>query len=191
MTTPFNFQSFPLLETPRLRLRALTQADAEATIAIYGSPEVLAYLNMEPVTTHEQAIGLIDWFTGAYERHDGVQWAFTLRETGQVIGTGGTYAWDQSDRHVDIGYHILPSHWGQGHATEATRAMLGWCFDALKVHRVQADCTDGNLGSERVLLKCGFQVEGLWRESCWEHGRFVNIKQFGLLEHEFRRNQSP
>lgn len=188
MTPHFNFETFPDLLTPRLHLRALTHLDADAIIAIYGSPQVLAYLNMEPVTTHEQALGLIDWFAGNYTRQDGVQWAFTLRGSGQVIGTGGTYAWERGDRHVDIGYHILPSHWRQGYATESTRAMLGWCFGALAVHRVQADCTEGNLGSEGVLLNCGFQVEGIWRERCWEHGRFVNIKQFGLLEHEFRRD---
>ena len=39
--------------------------------------------------------------------------------------------------------------------------------------------------SERVLLKCGFKLEGIWRESCWEHERFVDIKQFGLLRREF------
>jgi ribosomal-protein-alanine N-acetyltransferase len=185
MAPSFDFSTFPLLETPRLTLRPLSHADAEAIIAIYGSPQVLAYLNMEPVTTREQALGLIDWFSGNYDQGDGVQWAFTLRESGQVIGTGGTYAWERGDRHVDIGYHVLPAYWGQGYATEATRAMLGWCFATLDVHRVQADCTDGNLASERVLLKCGFQVEGIWRERCWEHGRFVNIKQFGLLAREF------
>lgn len=93
--------------------------------------------------------------------------------------------WDRQNRHADIGYHLLPSHWGKGYATEAARAMIRWCFANRDLNRVEADCTDGHTASERVLLKCGFKVEGLWRERCWEHRRFVDIKQFGLLRHEF------
>ncbi len=97
----------------------------------------------------------------------------------------GAASWDRDNRHIEIGYHILPSLWGQGYATEAAQAIIGWCFENLDLHRIQGDCTDGNIGSERVMLKCGFKAEGVWRESCWEHGRFVDIKQFGLLRREF------
>jgi RimJ/RimL family protein N-acetyltransferase len=183
MTNIFDFSIFPILTTRRLRLRQLTPDDAGAIMAIYGAPEVLRYLNMPPLDTPEKALGLLEWFDNNYQRHEAVQWAITLDSA--VIGTCGTYAWEQSDRHVDIGYHIVPAQWGKGYATEAARAMIRWCFEHLDVHRVQADCTDGNLGSERVLLKCGFKAEGIWRERCWEHGRFVDIKQFGLLRREF------
>jgi [ribosomal protein S5]-alanine N-acetyltransferase len=186
MSAIFDFSSFPVLTTQRLHLRPLTHDDADDIIAIYGSPDVLRYLNIPPTDTVEKAIGLIDWFTNNYDSHDGVQWGFTLHGDNRLIGTGGTYAWDRENRHVDIGYHIVPTHWGNGYATEAAHAIIGWCFEHLDVNRVQADCTDGNMGSERVLLKCGFKVEGIWRESCWEHGRFVDIKQFGLLRREYR-----
>lgn len=185
MAEIFDFSSFPTLSTARLRLRQMTHDDAAAVIAIFGAPEVLRFLNDDPVDTHEKAVSFIDWLNSLYDQHKAVQWGITLREDDHMIGTCGTYAWDRDNRHVDIGYHIVPSHWGQGYATEATRAMLRWSFEHLDVHRIQADCTDGNLASERMLLKCGFQVEGLWRESCWEHGRFVDIKQFGLLRREF------
>lgn len=180
----FDFSVFPELTTDRLILRALTHADAEAMRVLFSDPQVLEFLNNEPTDTLEQAIGLIDWLNGQYDRHNGVNWAIRRRADDRFIGQGGCYAWDREDRKVDIGYHVLPEFWGSGYATEATRAILHWCFDALEVHRVQADCTEGNIGSERVMLKCGFRHEGTWRESCWEHGRFVNIKQFGLLRHE-------
>jgi ribosomal-protein-alanine N-acetyltransferase len=186
MTTPFDFSTFPELTTPRLILRQLTHADAEAMMRIFGDPAMLAYLNIDPVTTPEKAVGLIDWLNGPVSGNSGVQWAFALRTTGEVIGTGGAAAWDPENRKVDIGYHIAHAHWGHGYATEAARAMIGWCFDALNAHRVQADCTEGNIASERVMQKCGFTYEGTWRENCWEHGRFVNLKQYGLLVHEYR-----
>lgn len=177
---------FPILTTERLSLRPLTHADADAMIAIFGSPDVLRFLNNDPVQTHDQAIGMIDWLNAQFTENQTPNWAITLHGDESVIGQCGTYAWDRDDQHVDIGYHMLPSQWGRGYASEAARAVIDWCFGALGVHRVQADCTEGNLASERVLLKCGFSLEGIWRESCWEHGRFVNIKQFGLLRSEWK-----
>jgi len=185
MKAVFDFTTFPILTTERLRLRQLTHDDADAMIVLFGSPEVLRFLNQPPVDTHDKAIGLIDWLNSHFEKQEAVTWAITLHDDDRLIGTCGNYAWDRSNRRVDIGYHVVPSHWGHGYAAEATHAILRWCFDHLDVHRIQADCTDGNLASERVLLKCGFTVEGIWRESCWEHGRFVSIKQFGLLRREY------
>ena len=192
MSTAFDFSSFPILTTQRLRLRPLREEDAGAIQALFGDPRILRFLSQPPSDTPAKALELIRWLQGHYDRHydrhEAVQWAITLRDANQLpdrmIGTCGAYAWDRENRHVDIGYHILYEHWGQGYATEATRALLDWCFANLDVHRIQADCTDGNIASERVLLKCGFRLEGIWRESCWEHGRFVDIKQFGLLRRE-------
>lgn len=185
MQTPFDFSTFPILTTERLRLRQITHEDAEGMMAIFGDPAVLRYLNHEPKDTPEKAIGLIDWLADNYRKQEGIDWGITLHGADRLVGMCGAYQWDRSNRRIDIGYHIVPAHWGRGYATEAARAITGWCFEHLGVHRVQADCTDGNIGSERVLLKCGFTVEGIWRESCWEHGRFVDIKQFGLLRREF------
>jgi RimJ/RimL family protein N-acetyltransferase len=128
---------------------------------------------------------MIDWLAGSYQQQEGIDWGITLHGDDRLIGMCGAYQWNRSNRRIDIGYHVRPAHWGHGYATEAARAIIDWCFQNLDLHRIQADCTDGNLASERVLLKCGFTVEGIWRESCWEHGRFVSIKQFGLLRHEF------
>lgn len=185
METLFDFSHFPVLTTARLRLRQMSHADTEGIMALFSDPQVLRFLNLPPTDTPEKAIGLIDWLAGNYTQQEGIDWAITLQGDDRLIGMCGAYSWQRSDRRIDIGYHITPAHWGQGYATEAARAIIGWCFEHLNLHRIQADCTDGNIGSERVLLKCGFTLEGTWRESCWEHGRFVNIKQFGLLRREF------
>lgn len=185
MSTLFDFSKFPVITTDRLNLRQLTHDDADSIMELYSSPEVLQFLNQEPVDTRGKAIGLINWFNGLYDTHDAIQWAIVLRDEVRLIGSCGNYEWDRDNRKIDIGYQILPPYWGQGYATEASHAIIRWSFENLDLHRIQADCTDGNIASERVLLKCGFTVEGIWRESCWEYGRFADIKQFGLLRREY------
>lgn len=181
----FDFSTFPVLTTERLYLRQLTVDDAPAMQAIFSDAEVLRFLNNTPTETLDQAIGMIEWLNGVFATDDAVNWAITDKESGRFIGICGTHNWHKTDRRVDVGYTLARDEWGKGYATEVTRAMLAWCFENLDVHRVQADITDGNIGSERVLLKCGFKVEGIWRESCWEHERFVDIKQFGILRREY------
>lgn len=181
----FDFSAFPILTTERLRLRQLTHDDAPALMALFSDPEVLRFLNNDPMDTEEKAIGFVDWLAGNYQQRIAVDWGITLHGSDAVIGMCGAYGWDQENRRIDIGYHVIPAQWGHGYATEAAQAIIRWCFENLNLHRIQGDCTDGNFASERVMLKCGFKVEGIWRESCWEHGRFVDIKQFGLLRREF------
>lgn len=185
MNAIFDFSYFPVLETERLYLRQLTHADANAIIGIFGHPEVLRYLDDEPVVTTEAAIALIDWMNGHFEKQEAVRWGITLKGQDAVIGTCGFHFWRKDYRRTDIGYDLQPAYWGQGYVTEATHCLVRWCFENLNLHRVQADCTAGNLGSERVLEKVGFTLEGLWRESCFEHERFVDIKQYGLLRREY------
>lgn len=185
MTTLFDFTQFPVLTTERLRLRALKLDDAPVMVALFSDPRMMKYLNDPPTETVEQAVILIDWLNSMFTDRSAIPWGITLHGDDTLIGTCEVYSWDRANRHVDIGYNLLPAYWGQGIVTEAVHAMLRWSFEHLDVHRVQADCTDGNIGSERVLLKCGFRIEGIWRESTWEHERFVDIKQFGLLRREY------
>ncbi len=65
---------------------------------------------------------------------------------------------------------------------------MRWCFENLDLHRIQADCDVENVASARVLEKVGFTLEGIWREREFERGRFVSLKQYGLLRREYQSN---
>lgn len=181
----FDFSYFPALETEHFRLRRITHDDADAVIAIFGNADVLRYSNSPPIVTHEAAIEFIDWLDGHFNNRGMVRWGITFKGQDRVIGTCGFHFWDRENYHIDIGYDLLPEYWGKGYMTEIVRMLVRWCFENLNVHRVQADCTAGNIGSERVLEKNGFTLEGIWRERDWEHGRFVDIRQYGLLRQEY------
>lgn len=60
---------------------------------------------------------------------------------------------------VELGYWIARRHWGQGYATEATRAVLGLAR-AIGHRRVVATHFADNVASVRVLQKTGFQPTG-------------------------------
>lgn len=187
----FDFATFPVLTTERLRLRRFVPSDADAMMRIFSDPRVMQYLSFEPLDTPEKALARIEWQASFYDAQEGVDWAVTERDSDTVIGMCGAYGWDCDNRHIDLGYDLHADYWGRGYATEAVRAAIAWLFENLDLHRIQADCTDGNLASERVLLKCGFSIEGIRREDYWEHGRFVDSKIFGLLRRNFKMPSVP
>ncbi len=58
-----------------------------------------------------------------------------------------------------LGYLVDPAHHGRGYATEAVRAILDLAFDDLGLRRVTAGCFADNVGSWRVMEKCGMRRE--------------------------------
>lgn len=86
----------------------------------------------------------------------------------------------------EIGFFVDVDHAGQGYATEAVRAALGFIFSDLKAHRVRMECDDTNLRSRRLAERCGFTQEGHIRENHRnEDGTLSGTVHFGLLRREF------
>ncbi|MFD3653760.1 GNAT family N-acetyltransferase [Streptomyces sp. 24-1644] len=77
----------------------------------------------------------------------------TVLADGVVVGNTGVYG-PPDDRQVT--YWIDRAHWGRGLATAALRALL----DLVPERPLHARAAADNLGSVRVLRKCGFAVTG-------------------------------
>ena len=73
---------------------------------------------------------------------------------GQVVGSIGSY--DESGK-PEVTYWIGTPYWGQGIATRALKAFLE---QVNTVRPIYARVAKDNLGSRRVLQKCGFKVIG-------------------------------
>ncbi|MBL4617096.1 MAG: GNAT family N-acetyltransferase [Robiginitomaculum sp.] len=65
---------------------------------------------------------------------------------------------------ASLGYWIGASFQRQGLTADAVQAVVGFCFDNLGLHRVEAACIPDNLPSQLLLKKCGFIEEGLAKE---------------------------
>jgi RimJ/RimL family protein N-acetyltransferase len=81
----------------------------------------------------------------------------TIVADGLVVGSIGSW---EIEGERDVGYWIGREHWGRGYATAALRAFL-----ELDHHRpLYAHVADHNVGSRRVLEKCGFVLESSAQE---------------------------
>jgi RimJ/RimL family protein N-acetyltransferase len=95
-------------------------------------------------------------------REDGFGlWAMELRETGELIGDCGLVVQEFPDgNEVEVGWHTKRELWGQGFATEAARAVVGYSFAELKLDGLISLIRDANVASRRVAEKLGMHVEG-------------------------------
>ena len=90
-----------------------------------------------------------------------------------------------------LGYWVGQPYAGQGVGTTSVRAILGFAFGALKLHRVEAACVPTNHASRRVLEKSGFRQDGVARAYLKINGRWADHLLFGVLRDEFAVGVAP
>ncbi|HET8727423.1 MAG TPA: GNAT family protein, partial [Alphaproteobacteria bacterium] len=74
-----------------------------------------------------------------------------------------------------------------GFMTEAVRAILGFAFYQLGLHRVEAACLPTNVASKGLLLKAGFAQEGYARAYLRIDGEWQDHLLFALLREDFEK----
>ena len=187
MTMPLGSMTFPVLETERLVLRAIHDDDLDALRDIFGDDDVAYYLADQDgaITDDAELLLIIHWANRIYANGSGIRWGICLKATSRLIGMCGFHLLDGRNQHAEVGYDLAKAYWRQGIMTEALRPVLRYGFETLKLHRLEANVTEGNIASAKTLLKLGFQQEGVWRERAFLRGQFYDLLQFGLLRAEF------
>ncbi|MDI1444044.1 GNAT family N-acetyltransferase [Polyangium sp. 6x1] len=180
-----SFTPFPTLETPRLVLRELVPADAEAIFRIQSNPEVVRYFGRAAHATLAETEKLLGTVFDAQRDVTAIRWVLSLKDTGELAGTCGFWRWNKPHRCSEIGYELAPEYWGRGLMVEALRPILRYGFTEMELHRVEATIDPENQASRRVLEKLGFKRDALMRENWFHDGKFTDSAIYGLLEQEF------
>ncbi len=149
-----------ILETKRLTLRPLTMDDLDVLAELYSDPEVRRYFP-DRTLTYEETKKELGWIIDVcYGRHGFGLWATIHNETGAFIGRCGLIPWTLEGRsEVEVAYLLAKTYWGQGLATEAAQAILGYGFERLPVERLICVIEPENRASMKVATKIGMTYE--------------------------------
>ena len=85
------------------------------------------------------------------------------------------YVRNVASRQAEIGWGVDANHGGRGLATEIGRAMIGYAFSTLGMHRAFAQCRVENQASRRIMAKLGIREEGVLREKRVRARRMVVV----------------
>jgi len=178
-----------VLEGPTVRLRPLAATEYSGVFAWYNDPDIVSPYDRFSVDT-------FDAFTEALASAGGdptslaPRFAVERRDTGKVVGVVGHYRAHPVLEYVDVWY-ILGDREARGHGfgREAVRLLTGHLFASTEVARVGATCDVENVASYRLVEGLGFRHEGTLRSALFHHGRWHDVRVYGVTRPEWEAKE--
>lgn len=210
-TTTEGHSTEPILTLEYVVLRPLTLADAPFAATLANDWEIAK--NMRNTFPHPYELHHAEWFianpasklhpvvlllppsagdTTTTEAEDDVRkvplhYAIVRRADDAYMGTLGLKPGADVDaRTMELGYWLGREFWGKGYVSEAVRGFTKWAFETFpQLLRLEASVHEGNVASTRVLVKVGFQPEGVRRKAIWKADQALDLAIFGMLRSEY------
>ena len=135
-----------VLETERLMLRGPTLADAKAIARLANDRRIAENTRRLPHPySQDHAIEFVRGTAG-----DNRATVFLIENNFVPIGVVGI-DWRQPDA-PELGYWLGVAHWGQGFATEAARAVIGFTFEEFEIEHLMSGARVANPASRNILV---------------------------------------
>ncbi|MBL8164783.1 MAG: GNAT family N-acetyltransferase [Anaerolineae bacterium] len=147
-----------IFETARLFVRHLTLDDLDALDAICSDPELMSYAGDGTPLPRDLSEKWIHKSIDNYQRYGYGNSAVIAKADQQFIGYCGlvlTPHVSSQRGEAELIYALRKPYWGQGLATELTRAMIDYGFGVHGIKRIVATIAPENVASIRVVEKLG------------------------------------
>jgi ribosomal-protein-alanine N-acetyltransferase len=177
---PGGFFMFPQLQTKRLLLKQFQAEDQDFVFEALSHPEVIQHYGVNYSSLEGTKVQM-EWFNQLFTEKTGIWWKIVDSATGERLGGIGMNNYQLQHHKTEIGYWLLPKHWGKGIVSEALSVMIEYLFSEWNIHRIEAVVEEGNHNSSRVLEKAGFRYEGTMRDCEIKNGKYISLLMFSLL----------
>jgi ribosomal-protein-alanine N-acetyltransferase len=170
------------LRAARLGFRRWQAEDLPLARALWGNPEVTRLFSREPLTETLVEERLRTEMQQA--RDHGVQyWPIFLLANDAHVGCCGLRPHRPDEGIYELGFHLLPAHWGAGIASEAAGAVIEHAFSQPGIQGLFAGHHPDNAASGRVLAKLGFTRTGdqLYPPTGLQHPSYMLLPSAGSL----------
>jgi ribosomal-protein-alanine N-acetyltransferase len=129
---------------------------------------------------------------GDKDQATSVSFGIFLKETDELAGRVALTGIARGPfQNANLGYFIGQEHRGKGLMTEAVRLCVGYAFEEMGLHRVQAGVMPRNRPSLRVLEKVGFRREGLAKRYLQIHGVWEDHELFAMTREDWEEQTKP
>lgn len=141
----------PRLETERLGLDLFREADYPDVHKLMSDPRVV-FWRPSPMTATETRA----WFEERCpsKAAEGLGYRAIHLKSGAFVGQVALQPLAGTPD-VELAYHLKPTAWGRGYATEAARALLAYGFTRLGLERIVALVLPTNRPSLAVITRLG------------------------------------
>ncbi len=175
------------LETDRLLLRPLTDADASS---IQAAASVRAVADTMISIPHPYPAGEAERYISrqmaAFKAGHAVSFAIERKHEKTFCGVIEIRAIEPKHSQAELSFWLAVEHWGNGYMSEALKPVLQFGFEELNLNRLYAYHMVRNPASGRVLQKNGFTQEGLLRQRVCKWGVFEDAKLWAMLQKDWQ-----
>lgn len=154
------------IESDRLYFREIIESDDHSILELDSDPVVHQYLGNHPIKNIIQARDSIKFIRQQYKDNGIGRLAIIEKETNQFVGWGGfkliINLVNGHQNYYDLGYRFIKRYWGNGYATESSKAAIEFGFNKLDIPVIYAIADTNNIQSKKVLEKCGFRCKEIF-----------------------------
>ena len=148
-----------ILETERLVLRQLTEADAAFFMKLANTPSWLKYIGDRNIKSIEASKKYLrDGSIKSYKERGFGFYMVELQENNDLLGVCGLIKRDTLED-VDIGFAFMPEAEGKGFGYESAYSVLNYAKNKLKINRIIAITVPENERSIGLIKKIGLTYE--------------------------------
>lgn len=170
---------FPELNSSRFCLRQIDSGDQEFIFRGLSHPQVIPFYGVR-YETLEATADQIKWYSELWEQRTGIWWKIT-GENDEPLGACGFNYYNPAHEKIEMGFWLLPQHWGKGIMKEVLPIVISYIFSSWKVHRIEALVETGNDSSSGLLEFLGFVKEGVLRECEIKEGNRISLIMYSRL----------
>ena len=173
-----------ILKGKLVKLRKIKISDASRFVKWFGDKEVNKFTTRRKLSLAEEK----KWIKGM-PKHWQIDRIFAIVTIfGIHIGSIGLHKIDKRDKNASYGIVIGDNnYWQKGYGTDASRLILDYGFNVLKMHRIYLRVYDYNKRAIEVYKNLGFKLEGKEREHNFYNNKFHDVFMMGLLRHEWQK----
>ena len=174
---------FPELNTERFLLQKILATDQEFIFKGLSHPHVIPHYGVH-YSSFEATAAQMQFYSQLWQDKTGCWWKVVEKTTGEPIGACGMNGYQPQHEKAEIGYWLLPEHWGRGIMREVLPVMIRYLFHNWKLYRLEAVIEEGNAASCKLSEQLGFTCEGKLRESEIKDGKRISLLMYSLLAPE-------
>jgi len=182
-------KEIPTIKTKRLVLSKLTAADIPMIVKYAANENIAKYTQNLPHPYFEK--DAIFWLNLANEGYeDGSRLVLAMRDKNSLGFMGGiSLTINKKNNRGEVSYWIGEPFWSKGYTTEATKTIMKYGFEELKLNKITSTHMSDNLASGKVMIKCGMHKEGELKQDRIKDGIYHDLLLYGITRDEYEAKQ--
>jgi RimJ/RimL family protein N-acetyltransferase len=180
----------PTLTGSVVTLRELRESDARSLFLALTTDEVTRFISPPP-TTVEGFEKFIAWTHRQRAAGQFACFAIVPRGSDTAVGLFQIRSLATDFANAEWGFAIASDFWGTGMFTDGARLAIGFAFEVIGAHRLEARASLANGRGNAALRKLGATREGVLRQSFLRHGEYHDQALWTILADEWLESRHP